>query len=87
MNDKAKQFYDRSLTAETYSQKLLCLYNAFFCLYGSEASKQASAICNSCEEEFNAAVEYAREDSESKRVVLSESQIALLKNHLLTVLK
>lgn len=87
MNEIAKQFYDRCLTTSVYSEKLLCINNAFFCLYREQASQKASAVCNINEKTYSDAVEYCREDSESPRVILSQSQVSMLEQYLSSVFK
>lgn len=85
MDLRAKQFYDRSLKASDYSERLLCLNNAFFVLYQKDFAKKASQSCGVTEKVFLDAVEYCREDSESRRVLLSSEQLDALTQELAKV--
>lgn len=87
MEDKAVQFFKAALETSCYERKVLNLYNAFFCLYKEGCAAKAAELCAISAEEYLAAVEYCREDTESPRVTLSQNQLAKLESYIGSVLK
>lgn len=87
MDPRVKQFYDRVLKATEYTEKVLCINNAFFVLYQKDFAKKASQVCGLSEKDFLDAVEYCREDSDSRRLVFSDEQIKKLQDHLAQIFK
>ena len=82
MNPKAEQFYRRYLQAQTESQRLLCLYNAFFVLYGKEAFSKMASVSGCSAEAMHKAVETCQEDFEGERTVLPNAAIVRMKEFL-----
>lgn len=82
MNPKAEQFYRRYLQAKTESQRLLCLYNAFFVLYGKDAFLKMASVSGVFADAIRKAVEACQEDFEGERTVLSNTAIVRMKEFL-----
>lgn len=82
MDPKAEQFYRRYLQARTEAQGLLCLYNAFFVLYGKDAFSKMASLSGFSIDTMRKAVETCREDFEGERTVLPNSAIVRIKEFL-----
>lgn len=87
MDPRVKQFYDRFLKAADYTEKVLCMNNAFFALYQKDFAAKASQVCGLSEKDFLDAVEYCREDSDSRRIVFTKEQLQKLSDYLAEVFK
>lgn len=82
MDPKAEQFYRRYLQAQTESQRLLCLFNAFFVLYDKDAFQKMASVSGVSSDTIRKAVETCQEDFEGERTVLPDSAIVRLKEFL-----
>lgn len=82
MDPKAEQFYRRYLQAQTESQRLLCLYNAFFVLYGKNAFLKMASVAGVSTDAIRKAVEACQEDFEGERMVLPNTAIVRMKESL-----
>lgn len=82
MDPKAEQFYRRYLQARNESQRLLCLYNAFFVLYGKDAFTKMASASGISIDILHKAVETCQEDFEGKRTVLPNTAIVRMKEFL-----
>lgn len=87
MDPRVRQFYDRMLKATDYTEKVLCINNAFFVYYKNEFSKKAAEVCGMTEKDFLDAVEYCREDSDSRRILFTQAQLDKLTKHLAEIFK
>ncbi len=82
MDPKAEQFYRRYLQAQTDTQRLLCLYNAFFVLYGKDAFEKMAFASGCSSEVVRKAVDTCQEDFEGERTVLPNAANVRLKEFL-----
>lgn len=82
MDPKAEQFYRRYLQAQTESQRLLCLYNAFFVLYGKDAFSKMASLSGFSTDVLHKAVKTCQEDFEGERTVLPNTAIVRIKEFL-----
>jgi len=82
MDPKAEQFYRRYLQAQTEAQRLLCLYNAFFVLYGKDAFSKMASVSGYSSDVVRKAVETCQEDFEGERMVLPNTAIVRMKEFL-----
>ncbi len=82
MDPKAEQFYRRYLQAQTEAQGLLCLYNAFFVLYGRDSFQKMASLSGVSADTIRKAVETCQEDFEGERIVLPNNSILRMKEFL-----